>query len=1343
MRTRVQLCGTFVVEIEGRRLETQIRGRQARLLFMFLVLHRARSVRRDELVAALWPEDRPASPDDALNNLVSRLRKVLGEGVLAGRSELTLVLAADASVDIETVFEAVERAERALERSRWEEAGDAANVALRIAEHGVALDVEAPWLEEERRRVAEARLRALECLAACGIGLGGPRLSATERAARTLIAAAPYRETGYRYLMQALSERGRVAEALTVFEDVRILLREELGALPSPGLRALHARLLRTDETASGTEQEDALAVGPATMTALFTDVLVDVDAGHAQLLRGVHSRLLRRTVAAHGATRVRDTDDGLIVLFNSARSAIRCAVVLQQAADLHNRRFTGPQLSVRVGLHRGEPAALDDAHTSDAGVLARRLCALAQAGQIVVSSSLHLLAGATHPVRDLGAVQPPGAAESVTGLEIAWDPPVDRAFALPPTISVHARGVFVGRDADIERLWRLYELARSGTRQIALLRGEPGIGKTRLATELALRAHSAGAVFLYGRCDEEPLLPHQPFVEALRHYVHACPLPDLAGQVGPGSGELPRLVPELAERLPELAKPLAGDPEGERHRLFEAVTALLCEAAQDRPLVLVLDDLHWADAPTHLLLRHLARGSSQAALLVIGTYRESELEAGGALAGTLAELTRENSFERHPLGFLDKRAVGTLVSTHAGHDAPELAAMIFEQTEGNPFFAVEMLRHLSESDCVQPGELGLPEGVKDVIARRVARLGERTHRVLSLGSVSGRDFELAVLEHVSDLAEDDLVDALEQALRARVIEEVGGAVGRYTFSHALIRETLYRELTATRRALLHRRVAASLEATHAGDLEPYRAELAHHFTQAGSAGDLDKAIEYGARAGDHALAQLAYEQAATYYRQAVGLIASAQRPRQLQRCDLLVAQGEAERHAGDPAYRETLLEAARIAHELGDAERLARAALANNRGFFSSTTGVDRERVAMLRHALDANGPGDSPTHANLLAQLAVELVADPDWPRRLELSDDALAMARRVGDPEMLLRTLIHRYTALWGPRTLADRVATIDEANVIADDLEDPVLAFHATHFGAHAAMEAGDLALADRRLQRAGALAEQLGQPIIQWYIAVGRAKRRSICDAPGDAERLARVAFDLGCRAGQGDAFPWWMLELFQSRFLAGTLGSGEPNFPHLAEIGGLTFQGPAGSRSVPVLVETANLITFCEVGRTDDARRRFDALMAAVGDLPHDWATLSITAQVSITCAHLADTRHASTLYSLLEPHADQFVDSGPGWFGATTHYMALLDATMGRLDRSDGLFAATAAAYERLGAAPWLARARVDWAQMLVARGRRRDSRLAEPLLGEALATARELGLARVEAIATSLLNA
>jgi predicted ATPase/DNA-binding SARP family transcriptional activator len=883
----------------------------------------------------------------------------------------------------------------------------------------------------------------------------------------------------------------------------------------------------------------------------------------------------------------------------------------------------------------------------------------------------------------------------------------------LPAAVTAAHQDPFVGRAADLEALALAYAQVVGGARRLVLLSGEPGIGKTRLATQFALRAHDQGAVVLHGRCDEEALLALQPFVEALRHYVRECQQQRLAAQLQLVSGELRRIVPELADRIRDLPEPLAGDPDGARSRLFEAVCSLLCEIAQSTPVVLVLDDLHWADKATLLLLKYLARYPGPARLMVLGTYRETELDVDHPLRATLADLRRELHLEQRALAPLDAAAVSRLVDVHAGDAASSgLRRIIHERTEGNAFFVVEVLRHLTESGAigetgaaepdVATGQRAVPVVVQDVISRRVARLGPATSRLLLAASVLGRTFELDVLQRLSNLGEDDLLDALEPAVRARVVEEAAGAAGRYTFSHALIRDSVYGGLTKTRRALLHRRAAAALEQAHPVRIEPHLAELAHHFAQAGSSDDLVKAIEYGTRAGEHAISQLAYEQAAAHFRQTIELIDAADpERRQRQRCDLVIAQGEAERRAGDPAYRQTLLGGARLAQELNDPDRLARAALANTYGTFSAGQGVDHDRVAVLRAALDSYDVADSPTRAALLALLALELGTDHDWRLRQSLSDDAVAMARRAGDPHTLALVLTQSSLAKLGPQTGSELRTNLREAIELSAGLKDPLLAGHAACLGAHVAMRVGELHTADQMLARLTAVAEQLRQPFLRYYDVVAQAKRYTISGPADEAERLAFTALEIGRSIGQRDSTLTFLAQLLVARFLQGSLDRGDPYLPDIsAAPGWVPPSSPeiTPSRSVPVLFDAAVAAVLCEVGRLDDARPHLDLIMSSgLHDLSHDYSALAIPAYASIACSRLGDTHNARRLHALLEPHSHRLVNTGSSWFGATTHYLGLLAATLERPDEADAHFTAAERTYARLDAKPWLARLHSD----------------------------------------------
>jgi hypothetical protein len=460
-------------------------------------------------------------------------------------------------------------------------------------------------------------------------------------------------------------------------------------------------------------------------------------------------------------------------------------------------------------------------------------------------------------------------------------DPNVASGAALPPTPILNtAMGVigFVGRDHELEKISAAWERARSGERQLVLLAGEPGIGKTRLATEFARRRASEGATVLVGRSDEESLVPYQPFVEALNWYARVCPEAELRAQLTAigGGAELGQLMPELVRRITDLPVPAPMNADGQRYRLFEAVRALLSAASSVRPMVVIFDDLHWADKPTLLMLRHLLRSADASALCLIGTYRDSELARTHPLAEALADLRREPSVTRLSLRGLDEEQTRGLIAMVAGPDLPpRLTSLVANSTDGNPFFIAEILRHLSETGALRQlreasgagvADFGLPEGIKEVIGRRLSRLSEECNRALGLASVIGRDFDLDVLIAMGDIAEDRLLDALDEGIRARLIVEVPGSPQRFAFMHALIRETLYGELTSTRRVRLHRRVGEAIEQLSSARPAPPLADLAYHFAQAAPAGAADKAVDYAARAGDRAADALALEEAARLY---------------------------------------------------------------------------------------------------------------------------------------------------------------------------------------------------------------------------------------------------------------------------------------------------------------------------------------------------------------------------------------------------------------------------------------------------------------------------------------------
>ncbi len=588
-----------------------------------------------------------------------------------------------------------------------------------------------------------------------------------------------------------------------------------------------------------------------------------------------------------------------------------------------------------------------------------------------------------------LEAPSPPAGAEAALGGPPPATPsPLVRT--LPTAFESLREAKFVGRTQELDALGEAWARARAGSLEVVLLAGEPGIGKTTLAVRQAADAWADGAIVLFGRCDEESLAPFQPFVEALGHYADTTPAATLRRQLLPHAEDLSLLVP-LGRVLPELADVVTTGVETERYRMFEAVPAALRAIASDAPVLLVLDDLHWADRPTLQLLQHVIRRSAGTSLLVLGTYRDTDLVRTHPMADALGDLRRANLISRVSLRGLARDDVVAMLQGDALPDPVDdaLAHALWSETEGSPLFLREILRHLDESGVVtrddtgrwraqrRLDQLGIPEGLREVIGRRLTRLSDDTNAMLRAGSVLGREVRFDVLERITDLDDDRLLDALDEAAAAGVIAEVPGAVGRYAFTHALVRHALYDELSITRRVRLHQGVGQALEAIHGRQPGPHLAELAFHFSQSAVAGDAEKAVTYAREAGEHSRSLVAYEDAVRHFGVALevaedaGLDAST-------RADLLTAMGDCHWATGDARGAR---DAFTRAYELvpGDAPRRAKAALgfagAGVRGMWVEIAFANEHTLALLEQALDELGPGDSELRARVLACLAQEL--------------------------------------------------------------------------------------------------------------------------------------------------------------------------------------------------------------------------------------------------------------------------------------------------------------------------------------------------------------------------------
>jgi DNA-binding CsgD family transcriptional regulator/tetratricopeptide (TPR) repeat protein len=904
--------------------------------------------------------------------------------------------------------------------------------------------------------------------------------------------------------------------------------------------------------------------------------------------------------------------------------------------------------------------------------------------------------------------------------------------------------GAFVGREAELAALSADLDAGATGRGGVVLLAGEPGIGKTRLAEELAARATARGALVLWGRCWEGEGAPaFWPWVQVVRAYVQAVDPAALRHDLGAGAADIAQLVPAVRDLLPDLPAPLPAGAEAARFRLFDSLAGFLRAAAARRPLLLILDDLHWADAPSLALLRFAGRELEDAGLLVVGVYRHGEVGGEHPLLATLADLTRGQRRRRLLLGGLDQREVASFVALVTGAEpSPGLAAAVHEQTDGNPFFVTEVVRLLASQGRLGPGQAGaplaagLPEGVKAVVAERLGRLSDGCRRVLEVAAVIGRGFELRVLQPAWGLDGERLLGLLEEAEAAGVVGAVRGGLGRWRFAHALVREVVYEGLPAARRVGLHGRVGEALEALHAADPGPHLAELAHHFVAAAPGGEVARAVRAATLAGRRALELLAWEDAAELFERALAALELAERPAQQQRCELLLAVGEARMAGSDvAAARAAYRQAGELAGRIGAPEALAAAGLGLGLEFTSGI--VDPVEMGLLEQALVALGAADSPLRARVLARLAKALLFTPQAERRLALSEDAVQMARRLGDPAALAAVLYDRHLAIWGPDPaggVGERLAVATEVVSLAERLGDRAMVLRGRGLRRTDLLALGDLAGFDADLAAAKQTAGELRQLHYHWQLPLARATRALLAGRFAEAEEQAAHGLAIGRRAGDQAVEPYHLAAINALRFMQGRVGE---------------MAGPlqdAATRFPGLPFRTALAAALAEAGEADQAQAEVERLaagdLAAVGRYSGWSLSLALLADA---CHHLGDAQLAAKLRGLLEPYADRNIAiarAGTICLGPASYFLGLLDLTRDRPEQALRSFEHAAGLAGRLQAHPMIARSREGQARALLALDRPGDREQAAALLDQVIATAGALGICGLGERAGALLE-
>jgi DNA-binding CsgD family transcriptional regulator len=1079
-----------------------------------------------------------------------------------------------------------------------------------------------------------------------------------------------------------------------------------------------------------------------ATATILFADVERSTEV-RAQIGEAAADRLFldheRRTTAIverRGGRVVKTAGDGLMAAFESASDAVTAAIDLQRAVQ---RREDG--FRVRIGIASGDVSWESGDCFGLPVVTAARLEATAQGGQILVTQVVRWLAGerSTATFDGVGPLELKGLPDPVEAFSVAWEAPGDDgpgslSVPLPAPLASPGRVPLVGRDAEtavLEEAWAA--VTGFGEKRIVLVSGEAGAGKTRIAAEFARRCHDEGAAVLYGGCDAELAVPYQPWVHALDHLLRVLSPDSLDADLVDDLGMLAPLLPRLERAAGRVSSPTSAiDAETGRYRLLVAIDSLLAEAGRRWPVVIVLDDIHWASSHTLALLHHLAKTGTMARVLLLATFRDVGGEVRQSLASTLAGLRKLDSVTGLRVGGLEAADVEALVAEATGQElVPELrdlARTLAERTRGNPFFVGELWRHLVGTGVLVRGEHGwavegdldtseVPDSVRDVVAGRLGRLPFEVRRLAELVAVAGARLELRVLRAAADLSEADVASGVDTLVAAGLFEAVERPHLSYQFTHALVRDTVVSEVPPAARANLHQRVGDALEAVHEGDPRPVLADLARHYLAAAAVGSTAKAVYYGRRAADQAMASLSYPEALTHLVAVNALTTPGTRAHVEVQNHLALARSWIGEYEEASRVAELSFHQAR---EHGFSDLAAEAALAYQDA--QQIPGLPGEpSVAMVSEAIRLLDTGTGPLRARLEAAHALAL----SRVGQLAAAHDAVERARAMAGDDSAART-----AALWASALIAS-----DPEEVLARSKE---LEEHARATGdvwsagtsstqtLRALIALGRHSEARDALDWHRAILPRLPIPLVEVELHCFECILALANGHLEEAEVAAARARDAG-----GDSVPsaegGYGLHMFAIRRVQGRLHEVAPVLQLAA--------GNAGGVWGPGLA-----VLYADVGRLDDARERYEALAPdGFGSVPRDalWpASLFFLAEV---CLALDDREHAAVLYDELLPFRGcSLMVALTICFGPADRLLGGLAGVLGRADDATAHFRAALALAEQSESPVWRAEAELQWARFLADR----DPPAARTRAASALAVAEEVGMGAVIAAARELLD-
>jgi len=928
----------------------------------------------------------------------------------------------------------------------------------------------------------------------------------------------------------------------------------------------------------------------------------------------------------------------------------------------------------------------------------------------------------------------------ALDAVDLTEAPPLvkgDGGISDPHALDSLASGVFVGRQKEMGDLKGCLEDALSGRGRLVMLVGEPGIGKSRTAQELTTYAGLRGAQVLWGRSyEEQGVPPYWPWVQAIRSYVRERDPEQLSSEMGSGAAAIAEVVSDVRERLPGLPSPPQLEPDQARFRLFDSISAFLKTASQRQPLVLVLDDLHWADPPSLALLQFVARELGGARLLIIGTYRDMELSRQHPLAEALGELTRERLFQRVLLRGLTQEDVGRFIEMTSGHTAPRgLVEPVHTQTEGNPLFVTEVVRLL-----VQEGELGteqvretdswpirIPEGVREVIGRRLNRLSQRCNEALTVASIIGREFTLAQIRPlVEDVAEDRLLEVLEEDLASRVIEELPQSVGRYQFTHALIQETLAGELSTTRKVRLHARVAQALEELYGDDADA--AQLAHHFSEAEAILGSENLARYSLLAGERALASYAYEDALAHFERGlvtrgIPLLGTEEAPDE-EAAAFLFGLARARSGAYDQSQLgEAFAALSRAFEYYFEAKNVAQAVFVAEypiAGPGAPITGI----AQLIARALTLVRP-DSHEAGRLLSRYGGVLgVAEGDYEGSQKALERATSIARREGDVPLEVQTLIIAANVSFQHLLFQESVDNVVRAIELSTSGENDFFEMASRFRTAAGLLRLGDLDAARPHTMALLEIARRRSTTRI--FTRISSASILSLSCLEGNWNK-GRESSDQGLEVAPRDSnhlLPRALLE-----YETGEPTQGEIYLDRLLEaMPREAFDNPEIfariSMALPAIARITGLPNRLEIDKTAAEQVIAERVVSEQSVRPI--TILNARVALALLAVHNSSGSSAEKQYDHLLGQRGTIIET----MISVDRLLALLSQTMANLDQAAAHFEDALAFCRKAGYQPELAWTCCDYADMLKERNAEGDHAKAITLLDESLAISSELGM-------------